>query len=433
MREKTTGKQWKTILALAASLLGVAYFLVQALGAGGLWLFILISSWGRDITQAIPIGLLAWSSILSGLLLLPAALLNFFKLKSRPAPSWLDTGNPRFRKIVLGVILIWPVIVLLGWLAAGQPTAAAFLLAPLSVLAAGLPILWLVNVSQWGLETGPEKRKWELFGFSLAVSPIVIIVVELIAIVALTLVGGLVLGLRMADNPRIERDLMHIVNQVAIAGDDLDMVLKLLQPLLLQPAVIYWSLAIFAGIMPIIEELIKPLALWALADRDISPREGFVGGLLCGAGFALLENVLYFTSAIAAEDWLIMAISRSSTGVLHMLATGLVGWGLARAWRDGKWPFLALTTLGAFVLHGLWNALALAAGVAPLFVFGIEPGFWKTILFYIPLILLFLIAIGGMVGINRYLKRQQARENSSESPDAEDSDALPEEDTGQMV
>jgi hypothetical protein len=231
-------------------------------------------------------------------------------------------------------------------------------------------------------------------------------------------IAGLVLGFRIAANPHLERELMHIINQVAMAGDDLDLAIKLLQPFILQPTVIFWALAIFAGIMPIIEEMIKPLALWLMAGKKLTPQEGFVGGLLCGAGFALLENVLYFTGALVAEDWLFMAISRSTTGVLHMLASGLMGWGLARAWRDRKWVFLGLMSLGSFLLHGLWNALALAAGIAPLFVFGMEPTFWQTLLFYLPLILLLVAAVAGLIGINRYLARK-----GGESSPAEDSPA----------
>ncbi len=421
-KAKAPSKDWRTILSLALSILGVLYFLTQALVVGILWLVTLISGQGNFI-QAIPMGLLVWSSILSGLLLVPVALFNFYHLRDRPVPQWLDTGRPKFRKIVLWIILLWPVFVFLGWLAAGQPAVAAFLLGPINVLVAGLPVLWLVNTAQWGLESGPEKRKWQIFGFSLAVTPVIIMIVELIVMLILGGIAGLILGLRISANPQLERELMHIINQVAMAGDDMDLAIKLLQPFILQPAVLFWGVAIIAGVMPIIEELIKPLALWLLAGKNLTPQQGFVGGLLCGAGFALLENVLYFTGALVAEDWLFMAISRSTTGVLHMLASGLMGLGLARAWRDGKWMFLGLMTLGSFLLHGLWNALAVVAGIAPLFVFGMEPALWQTLLFYVPLILLLLVSLGVLVGINRYLagKKQngaQMDETNSPSPES---------------
>jgi len=167
--------------------------------------------------------------------------------------------------------------------------------------------------------------------------------------------------------------------------------------------------------MPMIEEILKPIALWALAGRKITPREGFVGGLLCGAGFALMENVLYFSMVISAEDWLFTAIGRAGTGVLHMLASGLVGWGLAKVWQEGKWIVLAWTTLAAIIFHGLWNALALVAGVAPLYVYGAEPTFGQTILFYAPLILLLILASIALYLLNHHFQRQQASEAVSGS------------------
>jgi len=95
-----------------------------------------------------------------------------------------------------------------------------------------------------------------------------------------------------------------------------------------------------------------------------------------------------------------------------MLASGLTGWGLAKLWRDGKWGFMGLTTLGAFLLHGLWNALALISGVAPLYVYGTEAKLWQTLLFYSPLILLLLISTVTMFLIHRYLLKQQSQKDS---------------------
>ena len=77
----------------------------------------------------------------------------------------------------------------------------------------------------------------------------------------------------------------------------------------------------------------------ALAGKGLTDQEGFVAGLLCGAGFALLENLLYFMNVGTAEEWLFMVIGRAGTGVLHMFGSALMGWGLARTWREGKGGF----------------------------------------------------------------------------------------------
>jgi len=89
-----------------------------------------------------------------------------------------------------------------------------------------------------------------------------------------------------------------------------------------------------------------------------------------------------------------------------MLASGMVGWGLARAWQDRKWQFLGLTTLGAILLHSFWNMLALVVGVASLFILGPELTLWQTLLFNLPEILLLVVAVFGMILIHRHLRKQ---------------------------
>lgn len=394
---------WRLILLLGGSGLGSLYFLVQALSLFVFWLVTYVSG-DVSLVEAVPFGVLAWSSLLSFVLLLPVVLLSYGRISSKPLPKWLDGSDPRLRKWAVRLIFLWPLLVAVGWLVAGKPSTAAFLLGPINLVVAGLPILWIFLTAQKDLEGGSSLRKWTLFGFSLTVMPVVVILLELIAFLVLAIGAGIVLGISMSQNPQIENELMYLVNQFMIAGEDLDALILLLKPYILQPTVIFWSLAVIGGVMPIIEEVIKPLAFWALAKRKLTPQEGFVSGLLCGAGFALMENVLYFSMAMTSEDWLFMAIGRAGTGVLHMLASGLVGWGLARAWQDRKWQFLGLTTLGAILLHGFWNMLALVSGVAPLFILGSELTLWQTLLVNLPMILLLVLSVVGMILIHRYLR-----------------------------
>ena len=183
---------------------------------------------------------------------------------------------------------------------------------------------------------------------------------------------------------------------------------------------IFGALAVLSGIIPLIEEILKPLALWGLAGRDLTDQEGFVAGLLSGAGFALLENLLYFTNILTAEGWSFMVIGRAGTGVLHMFSSGLVGWALARAWRSGKWPFLGGMTLLAVAFHGLWNAFALLGGLGPSLVYGTNPTLGQQLLFYLPLILLFLIEVSALVLINRHFRKDQSLSGSTDLLEAGD-------------
>ena len=408
------GKNWREILTLVISALGGLFFAVQAFSLGIVWLVSILDPF-KDPAENVSIGLLFWTSILGIILLIPLLLLSINQLRGKPSPGWLNLEHPTIEKISRWVILAWPAVVFLGWWVASRENAAMIFLGPINLLVAGIPILWVYQAVQRGLPGGSQMRKWRIFGFSIVVLPVMVILAELVALLFLGGIGMLWLGIRVYADPQLEQQVMRLANQVTLYGEDIDALFTFVEPYLLQPSVIFWALAIFGGIIPIVEEVIKPIALWTLAGRQITPQEGFVGGLLCGAGFALMENVFYFTTVLLAEDWLFMAIGRAGTGVLHMLASGLVGWGLARAWRDKKWVFLGMITLGAFVLHGLWNILAVVSGVAPLLILDTEPTLVQMLLYHLPVVFLLIVAVVILFLINRHLRKEAAFVRSLES------------------
>jgi len=413
---ESTESRRRTILILVLSAAGILFYLFLALGLGVVWLISYFDAQSVR-TETIATGAFIWFLVLSGVSLLPVLILSISQLRGQPVPHWMDAKRPIYRKIATWGIVVWPLIVFLGWRIAGNNDVAPFLLGAINMVVAGIPILWISSMAQRKLDGGSQVRKWRIFGVSLTLMPVIVIALELIAVLILVVIIGLWLAYRLSVNPALQGELNQILNLMIAGGEDLDAIVLQLKSYILQPTVIFWTLAVMGGIMPMIEELVKPLALWFIAGRKLSPQEGFVGGVLCGAGFALMENILYFTTISEPEGWLYMAIGRAGTGVLHMLASGLVGWGLAKAWRDEKWLLLGLSTLSAFVLHGLWNILALVSGVVPLFIVGPEPTFWQTILFNLPVILLLLVTITGLFFIfNRYLRKQETSPLSS-TPD----------------
>jgi len=410
MESNLSQKTWKTTLSLILSGLGILYFLGQSVVLALVWLSLIITP-VSGFSQGSVLGLLVWSSILSAIILLPIFLISLYQQLGKPIPHWLDTDRPFIHKIAWWSLLIWPVLVLLGWLVSGSEMLSTLLLGLINVLVAGIPVLWIYHAGQRKLKSGSQIRKWRIFGFSLTVLPMVILVVELIAILVLVIMGSLFFAAQFSTKPGLEQQLLQFFDSIMSQTADPDALLTQVEPYLRQPAVIFVILAIFAGIMPLIEEILKPLALWTLAGSEISPQEGFVGGLLCGAGFALMENILYFSTMITAEDWLFLAIGRAGTGVLHMLASGLAGWGLARAWRDRKWGFLVLTTLASFILHGLWNALALLSGIAP-FLLGRDVenvNFWQTLLYNLPVLILLILSGFGLGFLNKHFRKQTTK------------------------
>jgi len=406
-------KDWRSLIALSISALGMLYFLVQAISLSGLLLISVIGS-QINTSEHVIFGLLIWYSLLSGVLLAPIFLLGLCDYREKPIPAWLETDRPGFQKRLMWSILVLPGIIVVGWLVAGQPNLSVFVLGLINILVAGIPVLWFYTIGQRGLNGGSQVRKWRIFGFSLTIMPVLVMAVEILALLILAGFGGLWIAYRTTINPHLKAELMFLVNQISLHEGDLESIYKLIEPYILQPSVFFWGFAIFSGIIPLIEEIMKPIALWSLAGRKISPQEGFVGGLLCGAGFAIMENLLYFQIVVTSEEWLFVSLGRIGTAVLHMLASGLIGWGLARTWCEGKWLLLIATTLGSFFLHGIWNAFALFSGVFHLFTGNLETTPWQTLLFNLPLILLFLAAGMSIFLINQYFRKGTGLKDSNQ-------------------
>ena len=142
MGEQPSEKKWQIILSLVISTLGFLYFLGQSLVLGLVWLVSLVTP-QTGMAQDIPLSIILWSSILSAVLLTPTILISFFQLRQRPIPAWLDTSRPIYSKSASWVILVWPLIVFLGWVISNRPNIAAFLIGPVNLLTAGIPVLWL--------------------------------------------------------------------------------------------------------------------------------------------------------------------------------------------------------------------------------------------------------------------------------------------------
>jgi RsiW-degrading membrane proteinase PrsW (M82 family) len=236
--------------------------------------------------------------------------------------------------------------------------------------------------------------------------PFLVMIVEIVMLVIMAGCIGLWLTFRISLNTQLQSELLFLVNQISLSEGDLESIYQSLKPNIIQPGVIFLGFAIFSGVIPLIEEILKPIAIWFFANRKISPQEGFVGGLLCGAGFALMENLLYFQMVVTPDEWLFVALGRIGTTALHMLVSGLVGWGLAITWRDGKWIPLMVMTLGAVSLHGFWNAMAMFAGIVPVLMPNITESSWAMIVLNVPLVSLSIATLMGIVLINLHFRRE---------------------------
>ncbi len=142
---------------------------------------------------------------------------------------------------------------------------------------------------------------------------------------------------------------------------------RILTPYLQKPGVITGALLMVSGVIPFIEEIFKPLALWFLIPRKLTPREGFALGMVSGAVFALIESLGNLVNPLA-DMWSTVILGRLGTGLLHTLTSALVGWGIASAWTHRRVLRMLLAYLGAVALHAVWNTFALLMGFSPLVV-----------------------------------------------------------------
>ncbi len=114
-----------------------------------------------------------------------------------------------------------------------------------------------------------------------------------------------------------------------------------------------------AVLAPIIEETLKPAAVWLLGKRLHSPAEGFALGALCGAGFALLEGTI---AAGGNPQMLGIGIAaRATSSLMHITASGLLGWGIASARLEKRYGRLAGIYFLSVSIHGLWNGSVVLA------------------------------------------------------------------------
>ena len=120
---------------------------------------------------------------------------------------------------------------------------------------------------------------------------------------------------------------------------------------------------------PVVEESLKGgVLLWLLWRRRQEfdgPTDGIIYAAMVGLGFAMIENVGYYISALARPaigGVPLLGATFVFRGVLtplaHPMFTSMTGIGAAYAatHRRGGWA-VGLGLLGAMTLHGLWNGL----------------------------------------------------------------------------
>jgi hypothetical protein len=355
-------KELLTVAQLIVSGLG---FVFSLLAAAFLFLFGFMGLFSETLQpdSALPMFGLAWVALLAAVLAAPSLLYSIRRLRSPRLPGGFPE-LPRVRGFRLSniFILLWPLVLVLGQMLSTQTTIAWLVLPPLQLLAVGLPIWWLLEIASRRLSIGSYQRGWGVFNFSLFLTTPVVIIVELV-IIGFLLVAAVIW---IATQPDLLYEIERLGRQIITLQPDPEMILEMIRPYLQNPLVVFAGLAVVAGLVPLIEELLKPLAIWFLAGRNLTPAQGFVAGAFCGGSFALLES-LFSLSNPAQDGWAVLAAGRAGTALLHITTTALVGWAMAYAWQKGDYLRLGAAYLLAVGLHSLWNSINVITIIGVLF------------------------------------------------------------------
>jgi hypothetical protein len=350
MDPKPRSADWRSILLIIFSLSGA---LVTVSSALGILIFLAIN--GNALREAdIPslASILTASTLIAvGLLLLPVAWLSLKRLRGWEFDSLVLPPLRPWAWIVL--LILWILVITLASLF--HDARGAYWYAPfLHFFSIALPVYMVIRIGVNRIPLGSSQRAWGVFGVGIALSPLLAVIAEITILV----LGILIIALYLSFNPDRMTEIEQLIRQIEQAPD-IDSLVYLVGPLLKNPLTLLTALTFLSFLVPIIEELSKSLGVWLVADLLKSPAQGFALGVLSGAGFALAESL---SASLTADDgWAVTLGMRAISGSMHMLATGLLGWGIAYARLEKRYLRLIGMTLLAMLLHSAWNAGAVFA------------------------------------------------------------------------
>ena len=344
--------------------------------------------------------LLASGLFLCTILLIPSMYYSLRRLKDKPIQP-ASIRPIRFWQVIV-ILALWAIAILLGnWL--GNTLKVSWPVTPFFYLpATALPVLTLLWIGLGGLPLGSRQRLWGTFGIGLLAGPGLATLAEFMIYLGFAVLGVALLVI----HPEWIGIFSHIQAQLSTATD-LETILIILAPYSMNPLMILLAFVVMSGLVPLIEELVKPIAVWLLAGRLRTPAQGFALGALSGAGFALVEGLVATSSA--GDGWGALTVARAGGSLMHILASGLMGWGIASAWQERR----ILRLIGSYALsgsiHGLWNGMTVTIvfGAMRVFLAGSRPdalGAFLATAGMVVLAILSVLALIVLVLVNRKLR-----------------------------
>ncbi|RJP50156.1 MAG: PrsW family intramembrane metalloprotease [Anaerolineaceae bacterium] len=343
--EQTQRKDWMSIVLAGFCALAILVFL-----AGGILALVRgianLQETGDASLSLLPAFLAIAALILLGALIGRTGWLALRQIQGKPAES------AQIPPLSIGKGLVffggWILSIVAAAFLNARPTLGWFSL-PFYLLAIGLPVYGLIRLGLGGLGSGSKLRAWGTLSAGMTVAPFLSGLIEGLVILIIVVMIAVFMGLdqqRLAALQALAEQLKNVTTQ--------EQILALVMPYLTNPLTLVMGLFLLSVVTPLVEETAKSLPVWAAWRKLESPAQGFALGALSGAGFGLVEGLL--VSASPNATWGTTLAVRAASSAMHIITSGLVGWGLGKAAQQKR----ALPALGGYLLgisiHGIWNA-----------------------------------------------------------------------------
>ena len=384
---QTKKTHWPSILILIVLALSGAFVLLFSIGLGINSIVDLFSIGGDPAGEMI--GAFAF-----GLELVVLLFSSWFVLQKAMGREQADLSFkfPFADWQIFAVIVMVILSVTIGGVIAYMEISwLAWIILPALTVIVIVPPIWLLfGIGTKGIELGPRWRIFGILGLSMTIGPLIMVVMEIVLLVGIIIVGLIVVGIQQ---PALLQEIVNL-SKIIQQETDQEVILKLLTPYISNTAVIATMIGYIALLVPMVEELLKPLAVWIFAKKIESPAQGFAMGILSGAAFALIESLN--ASGDGTATWPVIVSIRAGTSLLHMTASGLVGWGIVSAFQEKRIMRFFAAYFTAVTVHGIWNACAIGAGLSAV---GESIGKPEWLFNYIPAMLggMFVLGVGMFV------------------------------------
>jgi len=304
---------------------------------------------GKDVGAQQTILLVVFA--FEGLILLGTTFISFQRFLNKPLAEQDSSFNiPTW--LVATAVLVAGLSLLIGYQIVESGTANWLLLPILTLPAVVLPLFVVLGLGIRKLPLGTRWQSWNVFGLAMTLSPFILIFLEVIALSVIVLIVILI----VMTQPGFEAQIQRLSQQILVLDPQSMAAQRLIAPYLVRPEVIAVALLYFAMIVPMLEEIFKPLGVWFFANKLTSPAQGFALGALSGSAYALVET---FGVSAQTADWAGLLLSRIGTGILHITTSALMGAAIVYAIRERRYLRLLGIYFVSVSLHGLWNTLAI--------------------------------------------------------------------------